>query len=52
MRSASTAYASGSGDARDLLEGLAAYVQAKRTHLEALQSFYLADAQLIYAVGR
>ena len=52
MTFASTAYSSGTGEARDLLEGLVAYVQAKRSHYENLQAYYMADADLVFAVGR
>ncbi len=51
MSSAASAYHSGSGEARDLLEGLAAYVQAKKAHLETLRSFHLAASELRWAVG-
>ncbi|RYF11350.1 MAG: TolC family protein [Deltaproteobacteria bacterium] len=51
MTSAATAYQSGMGEARDLLEGLAAYVQAKRALLESLQSFHTAAAELRLAMG-
>lgn len=49
---AATAYASGTGEARDLLEGLVASLQAKRTYYENLQGYYVAQAELAYAVGR
>ena len=52
MTFASTAYGSGTGEARDLLEGLVAYVQAKRAHYENLQAYYMAEADLTFAVGR
>ncbi len=52
MTFASTAYGSGTGEARDLLEGLVAYVQAKRSHYENLQAYYMAEAELAFAVGR
>lgn len=52
MTFASTAYGSGTGEARDLLEGLVAYVQAKRSHYENLQAFYMAQAELTFAMGR
>ena len=52
MTFASTAYGSGTGEARDLLEGLVAYVQAKRSHYENLQAYYMAEADLAFAVGR
>ena len=51
MTSAATAYQSGMGEARDLLEGLAAHLQAKRALLESLQSFHIAAAELRHATG-
>jgi outer membrane protein TolC len=51
MSFGATAYASGIGEARDVLEGLAAYLQAKRTHAETLLGFWLAQADLTYAIG-
>ena len=51
MTFAATAYESGTGEARDLLEGLVAYLQAKRTHYEALRDFHIAAAELRRATG-
>ena len=34
---AGAAFATGTGEAKDVLEGLAAYLQAKRSHYETLQ---------------
>ncbi|HET6347317.1 MAG TPA: TolC family protein [Myxococcota bacterium] len=52
MTFAAAAYTSGTGEARDLLEGLASYLSAKRTYFETLQGYYTAEAELGYAVGR
>jgi outer membrane protein len=51
MTSAANAYQTNMGEARDLLEGLAAYVQAKRSLMESLRSYHLAAAELRHAVG-
>ena len=49
---AGAAFSTGTGEARDLLEGLAAYLQAKRDHYENLQNMQIALAQLLYVTGR
>lgn len=46
------AYRTGTGDARDVLEGLVAFLQARRTHYEQLRDYYTAEAELWFAVGR
>lgn len=51
MTFGASAYASGIGEAREVLEGLAAYLQAKRTYYETLQAYWLAQAELTYALG-
>lgn len=51
MLFASTAYKTGTGEARDLVEGLVAYLQARRTHYEHLRDLFVARAELRYAVG-
>jgi outer membrane protein TolC len=51
MTFAASAYSSGTGEARDMLEGLASYVQARRNYLEAVQQHHTARAELRYAVG-
>jgi outer membrane protein TolC len=48
---AGAAFATGTGEAKDLLEGLAAYLQAKRGHYEALQNMQVSLAQLLYVTG-
>lgn len=49
---AATAFASGTGNAQDMLEGLAAYVQAKNAEYESLRDYFVAQAELDHAVGR
>jgi outer membrane protein TolC len=51
MTFAAAAYGTGAGEARDLLEGLVAYLQSKRTYYESLQNYYIARAELDFAVG-
>ncbi len=52
MTLAGAAYATGTGEARDLLEGLAAYVKAKQAYYDSLRSYHDARAELGYSVGR
>jgi outer membrane protein TolC len=49
---AAAAFTTGTGDARDVLEGLAAYVQARRGYFESLEGYFVARAELEYAMGR
>jgi outer membrane protein TolC len=49
---AAAAYTTGTGEARDVLEGLAAYVQARRGYFETVQSYFIARAELDFAIGR
>ncbi len=51
MTFASAAYQMGTGEAKDLLEGLVAYVQAKKTYYEHLRDYHVAEAELRFAVG-
>lgn len=51
LASAARAYDLGSGDAETLLEGLAAYVLAKKAHADALLAARLAEAELARATG-
>ena len=51
MLFAATAYAAGTGEPRDLLEGVGAYVQAKKSTYEALLAVHIAAAELRRAVG-
>jgi outer membrane protein TolC len=48
---AASAYETGASSARDLLEGLAAYLESKRSYYSSLQSYYHADAALRHALG-
>ena len=49
---AGAAYLAGTGDAKDVLEGIAAYLQGRRAYLEQLQALHTARAYLVYAIGR
>lgn len=49
---AGAAFATGTGEAKDVLEGLVAYLTAKRTEYEALRDVHTARAYLLYATGR
>lgn len=49
---AGAAYLAGTGEAKAVLEGLAAYLQGRRAHLEQLQALHTARAYLVYAIGR
>ncbi|MBL8957541.1 MAG: TolC family protein [Myxococcaceae bacterium] len=48
---AGAGYAAGTGEAKDVLEGLVAYMGAKRGLYDALQAVHLARATLHYATG-
>jgi len=48
---AGAAYAAGTGDTRDLLEGLAAYGAARKGYFDALLAWHLAVAQLGHVGG-
>jgi outer membrane protein len=48
---AGSAYVAGTGEAKDLLEGMVAYLTAKKSYYDALQSLHVARATLQYAVG-
>ncbi|OGQ91087.1 MAG: hypothetical protein A2289_05330 [Deltaproteobacteria bacterium RIFOXYA12_FULL_58_15] len=52
MEFAGAAYMLGTGEAKDLLEGLVAFLQAKQSYYENLQNYYIARAELDFAVGR
>lgn len=45
------AYDTGTGEPRDLLEGLAALVESRRMMYDALRDYYLARAELLYTTG-
>jgi outer membrane protein TolC len=49
---AASAYLAGTGEAKDVLEGMAAYLQGRRAQLEQLQALHTARAYLVYAIGR
>lgn len=48
---AGTAYAAGTGEAKDLLQGLVVYLQARQSYFSNLQASHFARANLIYATG-
>ncbi|MBW1811784.1 MAG: TolC family protein [Deltaproteobacteria bacterium] len=52
MTFAATAYATGTGETSDLVEGMVAYLQSKRAYYEDLLGFHIACAELDYAVGK
>jgi len=49
---AATAYTTGTGEAKDVLEGLVAYMGAKRGYYDNLLAYHTARAELGYAAGR
>lgn len=49
---AASGYETGASNARDLLEGLAAYIESKRSYYDGLRSYHIAKAELRYALGR
>ena len=52
MTFAGAAYSTGTGEAKDLIEGLVAYLQAKAALYEGLAKYWIARAELDRAVGR
>ena len=52
MTFAASAFATGTGPASDVLEGVAAYSKAKYTHYESLFNYYVAEAALYHSLGR
>ena len=52
MTFAAAAYSTGTGEAKDLVEGMVAYLQSKRSYYEDLLGYHVARAELDYAVGR
>lgn len=44
-------YTTGTGEARDVLDGLVAFLQAKRNHYEGLRDLVVARAEVLFAVG-
>ena len=51
MLFAGAAYAAGTGETRDLLEGVAAYGAARKGYFDALLAYHLALAQLTLVTG-
>jgi outer membrane protein TolC len=51
MAFAAAAFAAGTGESRDLLEGVAAYAQARKGYFDALLAYHNARAQLEIATG-
>ena len=51
MTSGAAGYVAGVGEAKDLLEGLAAYLFARRDHLQGLLDYHVALGELTQAVG-
>ena len=52
MTFAEVAYNAGTGEARDVLEGVAAYAKARHDQYEAVREHFIARAELALAVGR
>lgn len=52
MMFSATAYGTGTGEAKDVLEGVVAYLQAKKGEYDSLHGYHLARAELEFAVGR
>lgn len=52
MAFAATAFLTGTGEAKDVLEGLVAYLQSKNAEYEGLRDLRIAHAELEFAVGR
>ncbi len=48
---AGSAYVAGTGEAKDLLEGMAAYLQGKKGFYDNLMALHLARATITYATG-
>ncbi|MBS1150301.1 MAG: efflux pump, family, outer membrane protein [Myxococcaceae bacterium] len=48
---AGTAYVAGTGEAKDLLEGLVVYLTARQAYFEGLQASHFARARLLYVTG-
>lgn len=48
---AAAAYASGSGEARDLLEGVASHLQSKAAYAQHVRDYHVSTAELLLAVG-
>lgn len=48
---AGSAYVAGTGEAKDLLEGLVAYLQARQSYFENLREAHFGRANLLYVTG-
>lgn len=48
---AGTGYVAGTGEAKDLLEGLVVYLGARQSYFESLQASHFARANLLYVTG-
>lgn len=48
---ASSAFLTGAGSAKDVIDGIVAYLEATRSYYEGMLAVYTAEAQLQYAVG-
>lgn len=46
------AYSSGTGEVKDVLEGMAAMLSAKRDYYEGMLKYYVAESELHYALGK
>ncbi|MDH5547547.1 MAG: TolC family protein [Gammaproteobacteria bacterium] len=46
------AYHSGTGEVKDVLEGLVALLQSKRDYYEGILNYHIASAELDYAIGK
>jgi len=46
------AYSSGTGEVKDVLEGMAAMLAAKRDYYEGMLNYYIAFSELNYALGK
>lgn len=51
MTFSGAAWRTGTGDAREVLEGLVAYLQTRRTYYDHLRGWHVARAELIAALG-
>lgn len=52
MTFAAAAYGTGTGETRDLVEGMVAYLQSKRAYYEDLLGYHIACSELDYSVGK
>jgi outer membrane protein TolC len=49
---AGAGFSTGTAEAKDVLEGLIAWLSARRVQIEAARDAHLARAQLLFAVGQ